>query len=203
MLDLGDGELARGRHHRIEVARGLPVDEVAFRVALPGVDEREVGDEAALHQIGLVVEVAGLLAFRDDRADAGAGEEGGDAGAARADALGQRALRVELELELARQIEVGENLVLADVARDHLPDLAGLEQDAEPDAVDAGVVGDDGEVLHARLAQRLDQRLGDAAEPEAAGHDRHAVLDGAGERLVGGGVDFFLIGSRLACFTKR
>ena len=191
MLDLGDREPARRRHHRIEVARRLPVDEVAFRVALPGVDERDVGDEAGLHDIGLAVEVADLLALGDDRADAGAGEEGGDAGAAGADALGQRALRIEFELELAREIEAGEDLVLADVARDHLPDLPGLEQHAEANPVDAGIVGNEGQILRAGFAHRLDQRLGDAAEAEAAGHDRHAVLDRAGERLVGVGVDFF------------
>src|SRR5208283_3341124 len=121
--------------------RRLPVDEVAFGVALPGVDERDVGGEAELHDVGLVVEVADFLAFRDDRADARLGEEGRNAGAAGADALGERSLRVELELELARQVEVGEGLVLADVARDHLPDLAALKQNAETDAVDAAVVG--------------------------------------------------------------
>ena len=191
MLDLGDREPRRARHHRIEVARRLPVDEVALRVALEGVDEGDVGDEPGLHEIGLVVEVADFLALGDVRPDAGAGEEGRDAGAAGANALGQRALRRELELELAGQIEVGENLVLADVARDHLPDLSGLEQDAKADAVDAGVVGDDGQILHAGFAQGLDQGFGDAAEAEASGHDHHAVPGGAGERLVSGGVDFF------------
>ena len=40
LLDLGDGHLAGRRHHRVEVARGLPVDEVALGVALPGLDDR-------------------------------------------------------------------------------------------------------------------------------------------------------------------
>src|SRR5262245_40327037 len=34
-LDLRDGRLAGGRHHRVEVARRLPVHEVAEPVALP------------------------------------------------------------------------------------------------------------------------------------------------------------------------
>ena len=76
------------------------------------------------------------------RADAGAGEEGRDAGAAGAQLLGQRALRREFELELAGQVLALELLVLADVAGDHLLDLARLEQQAEAEAVDAGVVGD-------------------------------------------------------------
>ena len=123
----------------------------------------------------LAVEGLGLLALGHQRADAGLGEEGRDAGAAGADALGQRALRVELQLQLAGEVELGEELVLADVGGDHLLDLAGLEQQAEAEAVDAGIVGDAGQVLHAGLAQRRDQVLRNAEQPEAAGHHRHAV----------------------------
>ena len=65
---------------------------------------RDVGDQAALHDVGLAVELAHFLALGDQRADAGLGVERRDAGAAGADALGQRALRVELELQLAGQI---------------------------------------------------------------------------------------------------
>ena len=83
------------------------------------------------------------------------------------------------------------SLVLANIGRDHLPDLPGVEQDAEADAVDAGIVGDDGQVLHAGIADREDQRLGDAAQPEAAGHDHHAVLEQAGERRRRIGIDLF------------
>ena len=133
--------LAGGRHHRIEVARGLAVDEVAFGIALPGVHDREVGDEAGLHDVALAVELALFLALGDVGADAGLGEEGRDAGAAGADALGQRALRVELDLELAGEKLLREQLVLADIGRDHLLDLARLEQQAEAGAVDAGIVG--------------------------------------------------------------
>jgi hypothetical protein len=39
--------------------------------------------------------------------------------------------------------------------------------------------------LGAALAHRLDQDVGDAAKAEAAGHDGHAVLDGAGQRGLG------------------
>ena len=82
------------------------------------------------------------------------------------------------------------SLVLADIGRDHLLDLPRLEQQAEAGAVDAGIVGDDGEVLHAGVADRLDQRLRDAAQAEAAGHDQHAVLEHAGERRLCVGIDF-------------
>ena len=58
-----------------------------------------------------------------------------------------------------------------------------------PIAVDAGVVGDDGQVFDARLAQRLDQRFGDAAQAETARHDRHAVPENAGQGVLGAAVD--------------
>ena len=99
-----------GRHHRIEIARRLAEDEIALGVALPGVHERDVGEEAALHDIGRAVEFARLLAVGDDGADAGPRVEGGDAGAAGADALGERALRIEFELKLAGEIGCSKSL---------------------------------------------------------------------------------------------
>ena len=60
------------------------------------------------------------------RADAGRRVERRDAGAAGAQPLGQRALRHQLDLELAGEELALELLVLADVGRDHLPDLPRL-----------------------------------------------------------------------------
>ena len=79
----------------------------------------------------LAVDLARLLALGDLRAEAGRREERLDAGAAGAQPLGERALRAELDLELAGEELLLEDLVLADVARDHLLDLALREQDAE------------------------------------------------------------------------
>src|SRR5579872_1177563 len=112
VLDFGDRDAAGGRHHRVEIARGLAKNEVTLGIRLPGVDDRKIGDEAAFHHIGLSVEIADLLALGDKRADAGLGEEGRDTGTPGADALGQGALRVEFELELALQVKLGEELVL-------------------------------------------------------------------------------------------
>src|SRR3954466_6143820 len=41
--------------------------------------------------------------------------------------------------------------------------------------VDAGIVGDHGQTFHATVPDGLDQGLRNAAEAEAAGHDRHIV----------------------------
>src|SRR3546814_7253076 len=100
-----------------------------------------------------------LLAFGDRGADPGLGRESGNARAPCAAALGERALRTECDLQFAGQILPLELLVLADIGGDHLPDLPGAEQLAQPLAVDAGVVARDGEVLDPRIADRVDQPL--------------------------------------------
>src|SRR3546814_7309108 len=111
--------------------------------------------------------------------------EGGNAGAARANAFGERALRIELELELSRKIEFGEKLVLADVGRDHLTDLAVVEKRPETEAIGAAIVRDDREILDAACEQAGDQMLGIARKAEAARHERHAAEKDAGKRRLG------------------
>ena len=195
MFNFGHRHLGRSGHHRIEVPRGLPIDEIAGGIALPRMHDREIGKQAALHQIFLAVEFAHLLALGHERADACLGEEGRDSGTAGADALGQSALRAELELQLARQILLCEQLILADIGRDHLPDLPRLQQSAEADTVDAGIVGDDGEILHPGIADGIGQGFGDATEAKPAGHDRHTVLQEA--RKGGFGVRIDLVHTRI------
>jgi hypothetical protein len=126
LLDLDHAELAGHDHRRVEVARGAAEDQVAGLVGLPGLAQRHVGHQAALHHVAVAVEVAQFLAFGHQRAHAGAGEERRDAGAAGTQLLGQRALGRELQLELAGQVLALELLVLADVAGDHLLDLPRL-----------------------------------------------------------------------------
>ena len=135
------------------------------------------------------------------RADAGLGVEAGNARAARAHPLGERALRAELDLQLAGQILPLELLVLADVGRDHLLHLPGAQQLAEPLIVDAGIVRGDGQVLDPARLDRVDQPLRDAAQAEAARGDGHAVEQQPFERGFGIGIDFLhasLLGSASA-----
>jgi hypothetical protein len=168
VLDFGDRDLRGGGHHRVKVPSGLAVDEIAGGIALPGVNDGEIGEQAALHDVFLAVEDLFFLAFGDQRADAGLGVEGRDTRAAGANALGERALRIEFEFEFAGEVLLGEQLVLADIGGDHLPDLARLEQPREPDPVDAGIVGNHRQVLDPAVADRIRQGLGNAAEAEAA-----------------------------------
>src|SRR4029079_7399336 len=45
MLDLGHCDPGVGVHHRIEIARGLAVNQVAGGISLPGMDDGEVGKQ--------------------------------------------------------------------------------------------------------------------------------------------------------------
>jgi len=62
------------------------------------------------------------------------------------EALGEGALRSELDLQLAGEVLLLEVLVLAHVTGDHALHLLGLQQLAQAEVIDAGVVGDAGQV---------------------------------------------------------
>ncbi|PAV93074.1 hypothetical protein WR25_07417 [Diploscapter pachys] len=157
LFDLGDADPAGGGHRLVEVARGLAEDQVAALVRLPALDDAEVGADAAFEDIILTVEGLHLLALGHQRADAGLGVEARDARAPCPAAFGERALRTEFHLQLAGEILAFELLVLADVARDHLLDLAAAQQLAEAFAIDAGIVAGDRQILDARGLDRVDQ----------------------------------------------
>src|SRR5436190_3907256 len=115
VLHLRDGDAGRGAHHRAEVAGGLAKDEVAPSVALPGAHDGVVGLEGLLEDHLPSLEDATLLALGDLGARAGRREEPAQPRPAGADALGEGALRVQLDLELAAEELALELLVLADV----------------------------------------------------------------------------------------
>ena len=129
-------------------------------------------------------------ALGDLGADAGRGEERRDARAAGPHPLGQRALRGQLDLELAGEVLPRELLVLPDVRRDHPPDPLVEQQPPEAPVVDAAVVRHRLQVVGALLQQRVDQHRRDAAQPEAADRERRAAgdvghgLGGARDHLV-------------------
>src|ERR1700730_1852960 len=184
VLDLRDRHLAGSGHHRIEVARRLPIDKIAFRVALICVDDRDIGDESALHDIGRAVEVAQLLPIGNDSSNSSPGEKRRDARAACPDSLRQGALRIEFEFEFAGKILPLEKLVLADIRRDHFFDLSGLEEEPQARAIDARVVRDHGQILDLEVTNGGDQHLRDAAKTKSPGHEGHPVLEDAGQGRV-------------------
>src|SRR5215467_2692029 len=67
LLDFGDRRACRGGHHRVEITRRAPVDQVTQAVALPRFDEREVGPERLLEHVALAVDDPGFFALGHDR----------------------------------------------------------------------------------------------------------------------------------------
>ena len=102
----------------LKLRAGAPEPQVAEAVALRRAHERDVAGQRALEQVAAAVDLAGLLAVLDHGADAGRREERRDAGARGAHALGERALRRDLDLDLARRHPRVQILVGADVAAD-------------------------------------------------------------------------------------
>jgi hypothetical protein len=117
-----------------------------------------------------------LFPLGDHRADAGRGVEARNARAPGPHPFSQSALRVELQLQLAGKILAHELGILAHVGRDHLLHLPGFQKLAKPEAIDARVVRGDGQTLDARIPDRRDQQLGDAAQAKTPGRDQHPVL---------------------------
>src|SRR3546814_849149 len=115
------------------------------------------------------------------RADARLRVEGGDAGPAGTNSLGKRALRIEFKVELPGQVELGEQLVLPDIGRDHLPDLPVVEQGPQAKAIRTAIVRDDRQFPDRAMEQAGDQMFRIARKPEPAGHDRHPVEEDAGQ----------------------
>ena len=143
-----------------------------------------------LEHVVAAVDHARLLAFGEQRAVAGRREERADAGAGGADALGEIALRHELELDLAGAVQRVEHVRIG-LARKRADDLAHalrLEQRGEAGLAVAGVVVDDGEVARALRDQRVDQLGRHAGRAEAADHHRRAVVN-VGDRGRGAGND--------------
>src|SRR5262245_24206101 len=180
-LDLGNRHGRRGRHHRVEVPRGLPVNQVAFRVAFVRFDEREVCPQWRFQHVVAAVDYSRPLPLSDDRAVAGRREEPANPGAAGADTFGECPLRHQGVLNLANDRLPLEFLVFANVAANEMRHL--LRPDEHPDAevVNAWVVADDGQVAGTAGVQRPDQIFRQAAQAEAAAHDgRYVRYEGEG-----------------------
>src|SRR6476619_5035326 len=147
-------------------------------------DEGVVGADRQLEHVVPAVDLAHLLALGERGAVAGRGEERADAGPGRADALGEVALRHELELDLAGAV-LRVELVAVVLPRERADDPAHparADQRRQPDVAVAGVVVDDGEVARAALDERLDELHRLTGRPEAADEDGGAVGD-VGDRV--------------------
>src|SRR5438445_13886871 len=166
--------------------RGFPENEVAGLVALPHLHERKLGRDAGFEYVFLAVKNFGFLALSQVGAETGACVESRDPRATRTQPLRERALGNELEFKFTRQHLTLELLVLANVRGQDFFHLPCGEQNSHSETIDASVVANNGQALHAVVAQRRDQIFRNAAQPEPARSDRHVVLKQAVKR--GGGV---------------
>src|SRR5262249_29420705 len=148
--DLGDRRVGRGRERRTEVARAAAEGEVARGVGLMRAQQREVGADRLLEEVAPAAELAHLLALGDRRTDAGRCVEGGDSGPSGSHALDERALRYQLELDLARADLLRKRRPLDRVDRvraDESPDLVLLGERLQGERPDTRAVADQREIL--------------------------------------------------------
>ena len=186
LLDLGDADLATSRDHRIKVPRRLSINEVAGFVALPRFHDRQLRSDSGLKHIFGVVEHFGFLALSQFGAEAGACVESRDPRATRTQPLRERPLGNKLEFKFTRQDLTLKLLVLANIRGHHLFHLTCGQQNSHSETIDASVVADNGQALHAAVVQGRDQIFRNAAQSEPARSDRHVVVKQAVKR--GGGV---------------
>ena len=172
-----DHRVARHRYDRVVVARCQRVGEVAEVVGEKRVHQREVGAQRDLDEIGPAVHLDRLLAFLDFGANAGRRQHAAEAVAAGADLLDQRALRHEIDLQVASHHLLLRLGIQADVAGDHLAHQSGADQLADADTRAGGVIGDDGEVALALPHDLVDQPLGVPTRHEAADQQARPVGD--------------------------
>ena len=142
-------------------------------------DQGDGSGDRGLHHVAAAVDDARLLAVGQGRAVTGGGEKPADAGATGADALGEGALRYELELDATGAEGLVEvvTVALARKAADHLGDLARSDERGQAVVAVAGVVVDHGEAADVTGHQGLDQLDGLTGLTEPADEDGVAVLD--------------------------
>ena len=96
------------------------------------------------HQVEAPVELPGLFVFSHHGSHARRREKCGDARASRADAFRESALRDQLQLHLPFENHLLEQLILADVGANVLPDLPVRKQQSDAESVDARIIADGG-----------------------------------------------------------
>ena len=183
MVRAGDDGLGRHRDHRIEIARGQRVAQIAEIIGEECLHQREVGAERDFEQIALAVHLDALLAGLDRRADAGLRQNAAEPVSAGADAFDERTLRHQLDLQLAGQHLPLRFGIEANVAHDRLAHQLGRDQLADARGRHRGIVGDHRQIALVLPHDFVDDALGRADGHEAADHQACAIGD-HGNRLI-------------------
>ena len=168
LLNFRDNVVRRGHHHRVVISGGLAKHQIAPAVALPRFHKSEVAAQGAFQQVRTPIKNAHRFSLGDHGAKSGGSEKRRNSRAARAQALGQRALRIQLHFKFPGQNQFLEQFVFAHVGGDHLLHLTRLQQQSDAEVVQSGVVADDREIFGTRALHRGDQVFRNAAETETA-----------------------------------
>ena len=173
VLALGNHGVGGSGHDNVEVAHGTLVPAVAELIALIGAQQGEISVDGLHQQVILAID--GLTAHAEgallhQRVDAHGGQHAAQTGAGSADALSQRTLRQQVDLQRTLGVLLADLGGHADVGGDHALDLMIVDQlrDAEELlTLGAGgathIVGDQGQILGAAGYQLLDDGAGLAA----------------------------------------
>ena len=89
---------------------------------------------------GPAIKFADFFAFCGKRAVAGGRVKRRNSGAARANPLGERSLRIQLDVDFFVHRQLFECVIFAHIAGDHFLHLLVLKQEADAEIVDAGVI---------------------------------------------------------------
>ena len=190
-FNLGHADLAGRGGGWVEIARGFAEHQIARRIGLPCLDDRQIGHNAGFQNMGLAFEILVVFSIGNHCAYACAGVKPCNPCAACAQPFGQRALGVKLQLQLTRQILAHEFGVFAHIGRDHFLDLAGVQQLPKTKPINPCVVGRNRKVFCSRIPNGRDQQFGDAAQTKATRRNQHAVEQHTIKRCSGRRIDFF------------
>jgi hypothetical protein len=179
LVDLGDGDGSGAGHGFVECA-GTSEDEVTVAVGLVGTDEGEIRVEGGFEDVGDAIKVARLFAVGDGGAGTDGSVEGGDTGAGGTDAFGERALALELQLDLASREALLEGV--DEVA-------AGADGKAGDALLDATEFGEQADIPEIGRAQFLGKPR--SLEVSTGGASPHGSRDGGevGDAEAGDGGD--------------
>src|ERR1700686_203379 len=175
MFDFGDRYLGRSCHHRIKIARGLPIYEISPAVAFPGLDERKVGLQPPLQDVGTPVELACFFTLGNQSSHSRRRKEGRNPRSRGANTLRKCPLWTKIELHCSIQHHLFQQFIFADVSSDVPLDLTIRQQHAHAKTVYASVITDGREILDAFFSECANQVFRHAAQTEAAHHNGRSV----------------------------
>ena len=136
----GHGHFAASGDHRVEIAGGFAIDQIAGFIALPRFYDRHVRVNRLFENKLFAVKSVRVFALGQLGAISRARIKAGDTCAACPKFFSKRALRHQLQLQLVRQYLTLEFLVFTHIRGDHFFYLARLEQKSHAEIIHTGIV---------------------------------------------------------------